>query len=335
MAQFACIKHGFIEPSSGMDCPACGDGLLDLEESADVEVARYASKNRRRRRQAAAIGVGCAAAIGVSALLGALDGAVIAVLTVLFFVPIERGFWMLTGRSARRLESWATGRRAAVAKRRWTGVPTLLFLSILISCAVLWQLGAGQVDWAIEDFGMIPANIRAGTSLHSLLTMALVHASLAHLSMNALGLLIWGVAVDLRVGRVLCLAVVLVSVVVGGVCEAYLTTVTQTPVVGISAGVYGLAGASLALMPTRPVPVVILGQTLFLPSWAVIVPLVIAFGTIDFLLPTRVAVFAHVGGFVTGAVPGFVLRRVPTPGVFSEWETERREAVEELRNVGV
>lgn len=318
-----CTTHGPVPRSP---CPECGDETYDLTRPEDFAFVRDYVRRRRISRH----------------MRAGIAGVVVGV--VVYFVDqSSTALYVLTATVVTALIEWLMYRRLSV-RQRWVErqVHSLergrLLLStpcaaiLLVTLVFLITKERGSVgsfaapsvdqisDWALA-WALVPAQIVAGEDLPTLVTHALLHASWAHLLANALGLVFFGVVVDLRVGRLRCALILLVGIVAGGLAHALGSAGSELPMVGISGGVYALAGAQLALMPRRQLPVG--GTGLRLPNAVVILVLVLGFGTVESFLRPELAWLGHLGGFIGGLLMGLILRRRPPPQDFLDAEAER------------
>jgi len=152
-----------------------------------------------------------------------------------------------------------------------------------------------------------------------------LHGSWTHLIGNSLYLWVFGNNVEDSMGRGRFLAFYLVTGVIAGLAQVAINPASPVPTVGASGAISGVMGAYLVLYPHNRVRTYIPPIFLFrFPAWAV---LVIWFGSqVLSALPELstlrrdvsggVAVFAHIGGFIAGALliawfknPALVRRR--------------------------
>jgi membrane associated rhomboid family serine protease len=139
-----------------------------------------------------------------------------------------------------------------------------------------------------------------------------VHGGWAHIGGNMLFLWIFGDNVEDRLGHLRYLAFYLICGFLASATQIYVSADTLIPTVGASGAIAGILGAYLMLHPTARVQVVLL-PLFFLPFF---VPAVILIG-IWFVTQlfsgfaeigsqtttgSGVAFWAHIGGFVAGAV---------------------------------
>ena len=155
----------------------------------------------------------------------------------------------------------------------------------------------------------------------SLLTSQFLHAGWAHLLGNMLFLWIFGNNVEDRLGRVRFVPFYLLGGVAAALAQGLTDTNSLSPLIGASGAISAVLGAYLILYPRAKVLTLLGWIPLRIPAWAVIG----GFIALQFFYLSRqgasgesVAYWAHVGGFVAGAllIKVFLLGRPrPTPSV--------------------
>jgi membrane associated rhomboid family serine protease len=328
---FVCFTCGPVAVSSATaPCPACSAPVYDLASPDDRAIAEYAMREREKRRGDIAIYLAMLAGIvGALALAAAFDQ------HLLFSTPIILCVGLILFPLVRlilRRQSAAGERAMAEAlpdsrPRSWpriaTGVPV-----VAAGLLVLLHLIVGG---RLDDWWLVPA--RLAEQPIRLLSHALVHASWWHLLNNAIALVLIGIAVDLRVGRLLCTVLLVASAVAGGLAHAAMTGAPETPMVGASGAVYGLLGASLALMPARRYILTLASAPFELPGY-VLWPLFVSLYTLIDATSrgSHVAWLGHMGGLVAGIAIGLWLRRVAPPAAFLVHEARREERLSSARS---
>jgi membrane associated rhomboid family serine protease len=150
----------------------------------------------------------------------------------------------------------------------------------------------------------------------TLLSSMFMHADLLHIGGNMLFLWVFGDNVEHRAGRILFLLAYLAAGVVGSVAQILSAPDSPIPTLGASGAISGVLGAYIVLFPGNRV-------TVFLFRFLTQVPALVAIGIwiafqvfANFGTPAGVggvAYLAHIGGFATGVVAGFVFRALPQP----------------------
>jgi membrane associated rhomboid family serine protease len=199
---------------------------------------------------------------------------------------------------------------------------------------VLAQGGEAALNELFETRGLVPAEVVAaigsGNPLSEpvldVFTSMFLHAGWLHLLGNMLFLWIFGANVEDRVGRIRFLLAFLVGGVVADAAQILSNPTSGAPMIGASGAIAAVLGAYLVLFPrARIQSLVYLGffyQLIAVPALIVLgfwFLLQVADG-IGSLGPTTVvdggvAVFAHIGGFVAGALLALPYRlRAPRVG---------------------
>jgi membrane associated rhomboid family serine protease len=204
----------------------------------------------------------------------------------------------------------------------------LITLCLVIACFIVfaWELGlmAGGADAGLEafitDWAVIPADLTAAWSrgdylshpTATLVTSQFLHGGWFHLLGNMLYLWIFGNNVEDRFGRLGFLLFYLFGGVLAGLSQVAIDPTSTVPTIGASGAIAATLGAYFVLFPrARVTSLVFLGFFYQLID----VPAVIVLGfwfllqLIDGLTSLGVdqsgggvAFFAHIGGFIVGAV---------------------------------
>ena len=214
------------------------------------------------------------------------------------------------------------------------GLIALCTITFGYELVVMAQGGEAALDRLFETRGVVPADLVAAVTggnwlsrpVLDVFTSMFLHAGWLHLLGNLLFLWIFGANVEDRVGRARFLLVYLAGGVVAVVAQTLADPGSTAPMIGASGAIAAVLGAYLVLFPrARIQSLVFLG--LFYQLIAV--PAVILLGFwfllqvvdgIGSLGPSTVvdggvAVFAHIGGFVAGALLALPYRlRAPRVG---------------------
>jgi membrane associated rhomboid family serine protease len=204
----------------------------------------------------------------------------------------------------------------------------LVTLSLIVACFVVFagelgllaSGGEASLDAFITRWGVVPADLtaawRAGNYVSietaTLVTSQFLHGGWFHLLGNMLYLWIFGNNVEDRFGRAGFLAFYLLGGALAGLTQVAIDPTSTVPTIGASGAIAATLGAYFVLFPrARVTSLVFLGFFYQLID----VPAVIVLGfwfvlqLIDGLTSLGavqsgggVAFFAHIGGFVVGAV---------------------------------
>jgi membrane associated rhomboid family serine protease len=195
------------------------------------------------------------------------------------------------------------------------------FVAFAIELYVMWQGGEDALVAFIDTWGTIPAELTAAVEAGDWLsrpvldvfTSMFLHAGWLHLLGNMLYLWIFGNNVEDRMGRVLFLLFYLAGGVAAVAGQTLIDPTSTEPMIGASGAIAAVLGAYLVLFPgARIQSLVFLG--FFYQLIAVPAVLVLGFWfvlqVIDGLgslgasdeVASNIAFFAHIGGFVAGAL---------------------------------
>jgi membrane associated rhomboid family serine protease len=212
--------------------------------------------------------------------------------------------------------------------------PILTYILIAINVIVFLiqltysprQLQMTFINDAIVPLEMTRLGWLAPESVLDIIRSMFFHGGWLHIGSNMLYLWIFGDNIEDRFGKILYLILYFVS----GFAAAYLQVIidpqSQIPMVGASGAIAGVLGAYLVLYPgVRVRGLLILGIFTQLSEFPAVVVLGFWFVTQLFsgvaslganAATGGVAFFAHIGGFVAGAVIAFLLARaVPQPPI--------------------
>ncbi len=198
--------------------------------------------------------------------------------------------------------------------RRGAPVPWVTITLVAINAVVflyMLTLSQAQLEAFIYRYGTIPAEIRQGQGLYTLLTSQFVHGGILHILSNMLFLWVFGDNIELALGHWVFLAFYLLAGVLATLSHIVFNLTSTVPSIGASGAIAAILGAYVVLFPTREVRVLIVvvptrvSAVAFLGAWAVVQFLN---GIASLGVPTvetgGVAVWAHVGGFVAGLAVG-------------------------------
>ena len=161
----------------------------------------------------------------------------------------------------------------------------------------------------VTTYGFIPAN----PSILATFTSMFLHAGILHIFINMWYLYIFGDNLEYAFGRVKFLIFYLASGIFA-LSFHYITDFgSSLPVVGASGAVSGILGAYLVLLPHMKIKAIGFYTLWKLPTYVIIgswfvLQLVLAFISV-FTDWSNVAFWAHVGGFVFGAMIGFIYNK--------------------------
>lgn len=199
------------------------------------------------------------------------------------------------------------------------GKPILtVFLIVLNSAIFLGCLLSGSFAEIVESYGMVPRDIVRGQRLYTLITSMFLHGGYLHIIGNMWYLWIFGDNIEDACGRLRFLLLYLGSGLIASLAHILSDPGSTIPTIGASGAISGVLGAYLVLYPRANVLTLV--TVLFI--WHLVKIPAIAFLGFWFLLqvlsasvllvarvPSTVAYWAHIGGFLAGAILVLPLRR--------------------------
>ncbi len=214
-------------------------------------------------------------------------------------------------------------------------------LAIIVACFVVfaWELGLqatseASLDAFVTEWGVVPAELLAAwgagqffsQETATLVTSQFLHGGWLHLLGNLLYLWIFGNNIEDRLGRVLFVLFYLGGGVVAGLTQTAIDPDSTIPLIGASGAIAATLGAYFVLFPgARITTLVFLGffyQLIEVPAIVVlgfwfVLQLLDGIGSLGMEAGAGVAFFAHIGGFVAGALVAWLMivsGRVPARG---------------------
>ena len=193
------------------------------------------------------------------------------------------------------------------------------FLIALNTLVFLFELALGprHLDAFLFSFGMVPAHLtaalRAGAyaaALLPVLTSMFLHAGWLHIIFNMWWLWIFGDNIEDALGHFRYLIFYLLSGLGAALVHIMFNLGSQVPSVGASGAIAGVMGAYFVLFPSARVLTFIFVFFTWLPAWLILgywFVLQFLSGAATSLTAQQgssggIAVWAHVGGFLTGVV---------------------------------
>ena len=176
---------------------------------------------------------------------------------------------------------------------RWTYI-------LIVSIVAVFILQNVTRSWIY--FAFIPAYASRYPWMY--VTSIFIHASLEHILVNIVVLLVFGTLLERKVGSRRLLLIFMVAGVFGNIGYQITAISPFTPGIGASGAIYGLMGA-LAIL--EPLQIVYIGFTFPLPV-AAIVPAYVLLDLLGIFTPDNVAHGAHLAGLAIGIAYGLYLR---------------------------
>lgn len=168
------------------------------------------------------------------------------------------------------------------------------------------------------QYGAIPVDISHFKNLYTIFTSMFLHGGWAHIFGNMLFLYIFGDNIEDAMGHIPYLLFYLLTGVAAALTQVALDPSSAIPLIGASGAISGVMGAYLVLFPQGKVRAIVFlgyfGQVVLVPAWTMIglwfiLQLVSGVTSLGAGGDSGgVAFWAHVGGFVAGAILVFLFR---------------------------
>lgn len=191
--------------------------------------------------------------------------------------------------------------------------PILTYALIVTNSAIfVWALLSGTLDWTIGEYGMKPAEVLEGQRLHTLFSSMFLHGGILHILFNMWYLWIFGDNIEDVLGRGKFLLFYFGTGLAASFAHAFSVSGTPSaaiPAIGASGAISGILGGYMLLYPRAHVHTAVI---IFFIAHIVSVPAMVMIGlwfllqvvSLSFLLvtgvPTGIAYWAHIGGFIAG-----------------------------------
>lgn len=194
--------------------------------------------------------------------------------------------------------------------------------TLMAICVVVFAyeffLPPRQLNDFLYQFGAIPADVSQFQNLYTLFTSMFLHGGFMHLAGNMLFLFIFGDNIEDAMGHVSYLLFYLLCGLAAAISQVALEISSTIPIIGASGAISGVMGAYLVLFPHGKVRAIVIfgfiGQVVLVPSWVMIglwfaLQLFSGFASLGAGADAGgVAFWAHVGGFIAGAILVWLFR---------------------------
>jgi membrane associated rhomboid family serine protease len=194
--------------------------------------------------------------------------------------------------------------------------PVVTYALIAINIAIfLYQLTLTERELFrfFFDWGTVPIEVSRGDDLFSLLTSMFLHGGWLHIAGNMLFLWVFGDNVEDTMGHARYLVFYLLCGLGASGLQVLVDPDSRTPMIGASGAISGVLAAYLVLYPHGRIRTLLLiGIPIFvlIPAWSMIgywilIQFINGFATLGVETAETgdsVAYFAHIGGFIAGAV---------------------------------
>lgn len=223
--------------------------------------------------------------------------------------------------------------RDNIPSRRFPVINGLLILANVVVFLFEISLGDARLEQFIMTYGLIPGRITADPSgsWMTIFTSTFLHGGWLHLISNMLALFIFGDNIEDRMGHITYLAFYMAGGLAAGLMHIFTNLGSPIPTVGASGAIAAILGAYLILYPRARVltiiPIFFFIQVVHIPA-----PIYLIFWFVSQLFNGAaeiasntyqeggVAWWAHIGGFVFGALVALLFFRRRTTRPQSVWD---------------
>jgi membrane associated rhomboid family serine protease len=203
-------------------------------------------------------------------------------------------------------------------------MPLLLLANLLVFVLVELPLSEQDLNIVLYVFGVVPARLLAPPAFgdgYTLVTSQFLHGGFLHLLSNMLALFIFGDNVEDRMGHFRFLAFYLLCGVIAGLAHVFVGPESPVPAIGASGALAGVLAAYMLMFPGARVLTLV---PIFILPWLVEIPALLWLGGwfasqlfqgVTALTDEAannmggVGYWAHIGGFVAGAILNWLFRR--------------------------
>ncbi|MDD1775795.1 MAG: rhomboid family intramembrane serine protease [Candidatus Methanomethylicus sp.] len=193
-----------------------------------------------------------------------------------------------------------------VVERRTFPYVTLALIAVNVAVFIF---SLTDFENIIFTYGFIPAN----WSLLTALTSMFLHGGLDHIFGNMWFLFTFGDNVEDKFGHVKYLAFYLVAGFAATFINYLVDPLSPIPSIGASGAISGVMGAYIVIFPKAKVHTLLGYYLTTLPAFVMLglwFLLQLVLGTVSFVggVGSGIAYWAHIGGFVAGAIFGLLYR---------------------------
>ena len=191
-------------------------------------------------------------------------------------------------------------------------IPYITYFLIGINLFIfLFQFSMGMNDPEAEaifiyTYGLIPSQF----SVVTMFTSMFLHGGISHIMGNMWFLWVFGDNVEHRLGRVPYAIFYLVCGILATLCHWFFFQNSPVPLIGASGAISGVLGAYFLLYPYNRVKVLFIFvfitalelQAMYVLGFYLLLQVYQLLGTFGVSHQTSVALWAHIGGFITGLI---------------------------------
>ncbi|HEX7042897.1 MAG TPA: rhomboid family intramembrane serine protease [Patescibacteria group bacterium] len=198
-----------------------------------------------------------------------------------------------------------------------------IFLILITSYVFFKELSAPSPDGFINQFALIPSlvNFNNFNTLIPFVSAIFLHGGWLHILSNMWFLWIFGDNVEDYFGHLTYLFLYFIFGIAGNLLQYFLMPTSTIPMLGASGAIAGVLGAYFVLYPYSRVktlvPIFFFFTFIDIPAFIMlgywfVLQIFSGAGSLSVASSGGIAFFAHIGGFVTGAVIASLFKKKTT-----------------------
>lgn len=200
--------------------------------------------------------------------------------------------------------------------------PVLTVGLIVVNVAIfIFTFLSGNFSGYIQTYGMVPKEIGNGQNLHTIITSMFLHGGILHIAGNVWFLWIFGDNIEDLFGRPKFIFIYFASGIFASLAHMFFNAGSEVVTIGASGAIAGVLGAYIVKYPRAKVVTLLfiflffniikVPSFIFLGLW-IGLQLLNASVTAIAGVQVSVAYWAHIGGFVLGALLALIIgTRIP------------------------
>jgi membrane associated rhomboid family serine protease len=203
-------------------------------------------------------------------------------------------------------------------KTPWITRSLVIINLIIFSLAFLDPLKYQQL---VYQYAAVPYNIIQGLRLHTLITSMFLHGSIIHIGGNMLFLWVFGDNIEDKFGHTRYLLFYLLSGIIAAYIQIIMFPNDKSYLIGASGAISGIIGAYVVLYPRAKILTLItlgyyvrfvnIPAIIYVGIWFLI-QFIYGLITLTINIPFGIAYWAHIGGFLFGAISASLSRVLGT-----------------------
>lgn len=190
---------------------------------------------------------------------------------------------------------------------------TIIIVNVAVFILEVYLDLLGSLDWFFYEFAIIPALVVQGKQVYTLVTAMFMHGGFAHIFFNMLYFYIFGNNVEDSMGSKRFILFYVLCGLIASCAHIFTDPASEIPTLGASGAIAGVLGAYMVLYPRERIDALLgyiyvrVPAIVVLLSWFVL-QLFSGFLSLG-MTGGGVAFFAHIGGFIAGAILIFIFRK--------------------------